>query len=131
MEKQIILAVDCVVFNERGELLVIKRGKEPYMGMYALPGGKVEYGESAEDAALRELREETGIEGVITKLVGVYSKPGRDPRGHAVSITFLVTPAADSVPMDGDDAASAEFVGEWDNLSFAFDHRDIIEDARL
>lgn len=127
--QQIILTVDCVVFNERGELLVIKRGNDPFKGMFALPGGRVEYGESTESASLRELKEETGIDGVITRLIGVYSKPGRDPRGHAVSIAFLVTPKRGAVPVGGDDAVSARFVKEWETLSFGFDHMDIIRDA--
>src|SRR5436190_8481638 len=71
------------------EILLIKRGRPPYAGMYALPGGKVHLDESAEQAALRELEEETGLSGVALWQVATESSPGRDPRGRYVSVIFL------------------------------------------
>jgi 8-oxo-dGTP diphosphatase len=122
------LAADCVVFDREGRLLLIKRGHAPFKGRYALPGGFVEIGETVEDAALRELKEETGIDGKIVRLIGVYSDPKRDPRGHTVSAAFLVRPRSTKV-QGGDDAASAAFVEDWRGLKLAFDHNAILKDA--
>ncbi len=101
-----LLTVDCVVFDAAGALLLIERGHEPFKGCYALPGGFVDVGETVEEAALRELKEETGASGRVMRLIGVYSEPSRDPRGHTVSAAFVVE--WDGAPVSGgDDAASA------------------------
>ncbi|MBL8543394.1 MAG: NUDIX hydrolase [Hyphomonadaceae bacterium] len=123
-----LLTVDCVVFDAAGRLLLIKRKKPPFEGQYALPGGFVDLGETVEAAALRELKEETGVEGKIETLIGVYSDPTRDPRGHTVSAAFLVRTDAASA-QGGDDAAEADFVAEWRGLKLAFDHNKIVADA--
>ena len=125
----IVLTIDCVVFNQQNELLLIKRGRQPFQGKYALPGGWVEYGETVEQAALRELKEETGVEAHSLQLIGVYSEPNRDPRGHCVSAAFLVQFPDVAVIEAGDDAASAEFVKDWKEIDFAFDHKKILADA--
>lgn len=123
-----LLTADCVVLDGEGRLLLVRRGNPPFKGKYALPGGFVEIGETVESAALRELREETGIEGKIIRLIGVYSNPKRDPRGHTVSTAFLIRPRS-TKPKGGDDAASAAFVTEWRALKLAFDHNAIVADA--
>lgn len=123
-----LLTADCVVFDRADRLLLIKRGNPPFKGKYALPGGFVEIGETVEDAALRELHEETSIEGKIIALIGVYSDPKRDPRGHTVSTAFLVRPKSTKVE-GGDDAASAAFIEDWQDLKLAFDHNRIVADA--
>jgi len=123
-----LLTVDCIVFDRTDRLLLIKRGHPPFKGKYALPGGFVEIGETVEAAALRELKEETGIDGKVIARVGVYSNPKRDPRGHTVSAAFLVRPKSTKV-IGGDDAASAEFVADWRGLKLAFDHNEILADA--
>jgi len=128
-KNHITLTVDCIVFNEQNELLLIKRGHEPFVGSYALPGGRVEYGETVEQAALRELKEETGVKVESLQLVGIYSEPNRDPRGHSVSAAFLVRFPEGASVQAGDDAASAEFVKDWRNIDFAFDHKKILADA--
>lgn len=128
MHRQPALAADCVVFDRQGRLLLIRRKNPPFQGQYALPGGFVDYGERMETAALRELREETGIDGKILRLVGVYSRPDRDPRGHCVSAVYLVDPG-DAMPVAGDDAAAAEFVADHASLTLAFDHGEIVADA--
>jgi 8-oxo-dGTP diphosphatase len=122
------IAADCVVFDAKDRLLLIRRKNPPYQGQYALPGGFVELGETTEQAALRELKEETGISAARAKLIGVYSDPTRDPRHHVIGIAYLVevgTPA----PSAGDDAATAEFVSEWRNHTLAFDHNKVLLDA--
>ncbi len=108
--------------------MLIKRGNPPFKGQYALPGGFVEIGESVEDAALRELEEETGVSGKIVSLIGVYSAPNRDPRAHTVSTAFLVRASSNKVA-GGDDAAWASFVADWKTLKLAFDHNQILADA--
>src|SRR5690606_39615632 len=83
-----LLSTDCVVFNPRGEVLLIKRKNPPFQGQFALPGGFVDVGETVEDACRRELMEETGVRAGRLTLVGVYSDPKRDPRGHTASVVF-------------------------------------------
>ena len=117
------------MFDRDNRLLVIKRKHPPFKGRFALPGGFVDVGETVEAAALRELREETGIEGRIVRLIGVYSDPKRDPRGHAVSTAFLIKPRSTKA-QGGDDAASAAFIEGWRTLRLAFDHEKIVGDAR-
>lgn len=126
--KQPGLAADCVFFDSKDRLLLVRRKHPPFEGYYALPGGFIEMGETTEQAALRELKEETGIDAAIAKLVGVYSDPKRDPRGHIISIVYLVH-APDCEPRAGDDAAEAEFVSDWRNKRLAFDHEKVVGDA--
>jgi 8-oxo-dGTP diphosphatase len=128
MHKQPALAADSVVFDKAGRLLLIRRKNPPFQGQYALPGGFVDYGERMQEAALRELREETGIEGRIIRLIGVYSKPDRDPRGHCVSAVYLVD-GGDQQPVAGDDAESAEFIENYRAQRLAFDHDEVVADA--
>src|SRR5215831_19027348 len=106
------IAADSVVFDDAGAVLLIRRKNPPFRGMYALPGGFVEVGETTEAAALRELKEETGIEGHSPRLIGVYSDPSRDPRHHTIGIAYLVQ-ARSYAAKAGDDAAAAEFVLNW------------------
>jgi len=125
-----LLTVDCVVFNGKGHPLLIKRKNPPFRGAYALPGGFVDLGESVEDAAKRELLEETGLKAGKLHLIGVYSKPRRDPRGDTVSIAYL-TKTGRQTPIAGDDAASAEWISDWRERKLAFDHKAIIKAALI
>ena len=122
------LSVDAVLFDQQGRLLLIRRKYPPFQGQYALPGGFVDYGETVETAVQRELEEETGVRTGITRLVGVYSAPDRDPRRHNVSVAFLMQPSAQQ-PVGGDDAASAAYIDNWKDVELAFDHRRIVDDA--
>jgi len=128
LHKNPALAADAVVFDRHGRLLLIRRKNPPFKGRYALPGGFVEYGESAERAVLRELHEETGLKVKSPRLIGVYSNPRRDPRGHVVSIAYLVLVGTPE-PKGGSDAISAEFVDNWRGKKLAFDHAQIVADA--
>ena len=122
------LTVDGVVV-EGNAVLLIRRRNPPFAGDYALPGGFVDYGETVEAAVVREVREETGLEVVVARLVGVYSDPNRDPRGHTVSITYLVH-RRDGTLAGADDAEDARFF-LFDALPpLAFDHARILADAR-
>ena len=123
------LTVDCVAIDREGRLLLIRRKNPPYAGTYALPGGFVDVGETVEDACRRELMEETGIKAGRLALIGVYSDPRRDPRGHTCSVAFL-TRILHARPKAGDDAAGAQWVKPWSTLELAFDHARIVADAR-
>lgn len=122
------LATDCVALDAKGRLLLVRRGQPPFKGRYALPGGFVEIGETVEEACRRELMEETGVKAGKLELVGVYSDPKRDPRGHMCSVVFL-TRVARARPRAGDDAAAAEWVEDWAARDLAFDHARIVADA--
>ena len=110
--------------NQEGAVL-IKRGRPPWG--WALPGGFIDYGESAEDAAVREAKEETGLDVELKGQFRVYSAPDRDPRQHTLSVVFLAT--ASGQPKAGDDAAQVR-VFAWDEIppELAFDHRQILDD---
>lgn len=123
------LTVDCVVFDPTGRVLLIRRRHEPFKGGYALPGGFVEIGETVEEACRRELHEETGVSARDLRLVGVYSDPSRDPRGHTVSVAFLAQLVAPAEAVAGDDAAAAEWVADWRQRRLAFDHAQVLADA--
>jgi 8-oxo-dGTP diphosphatase len=124
-----LLTTDCVAIDARGRVLLIKRGHTPFKGKYALPGGFVDIGETVEEACRRELKEETGVKAGRLELIGVYSDPKRDPRGHTCSVAFLARVGGAAVTA-GDDAASAEWVEDWSKLDLAFDHAKILRDAR-
>jgi 8-oxo-dGTP diphosphatase len=123
------LTVDCVVLDRQQRLLVVRRGKPPFKGMYALPGGFVDIGEAVEDACRRELMEETGVRAGKLQLLGVYSDPKRDPRGHTCSVAFLTRIQRASAKA-GDDAAAVEWIENWSSADMAFDHARILADAK-
>lgn len=121
------LMVDVVIPSGEGVVL-IRRGSEPFEGRWALPGGFVEVGETVEQAAVRETAEETGLAVEISGLVGVYSDPERDPRGHNVSVAFLVRVLSGDMQASSD--ASEVAVLEPTSVELAFDHAKIIADAQ-
>ena len=125
-------AIDAVIIDENETVVLIKRRNPPFQNHWALPGGFVELGEKVEDAVLREAEEETGLPVRILKLVGVYSDPKRDPRGHVISITYLCKRLDSAAhPQGGDDAKEAKVFNrqELENIPLAFDHNLIIHDA--
>jgi 8-oxo-dGTP diphosphatase len=127
MHKSPALTVDAVIVKEE-EIVLIRRKREPFRGQYALPGGFVEYGETVEAALLREVLEETGLVVQIESLVGVYSDPRRDPRGHVVSVAFTAS-VVEGALAGGSDAAATML---WDVTKLpplAFDHAQIVRDA--
>jgi len=121
-----LLAADAVILFQDG-IVLIRRNNPPYQGCYALPGGFVEIGETVEEAAIREAREETGLDINLLGLVGVYSDPARDPRGHVVSVAFLARGSGQL--QSGSDAWSAEVFSPVELPRLAFDHEQIIRDA--
>jgi 8-oxo-dGTP diphosphatase len=118
--------VDVVIPAEEGVVL-IRRGSDPFVGQWALPGGFVDVGETVEAAAQREAAEETGLAVELARLVGVYSDPDRDPRGHNVSVAFLARVLGGDLAAASD--ASEVAVLDPGTVDLAFDHRRIIDDA--
>lgn len=138
------LTADICIFARSGEgwrLLLIRRGGHPYLGCWALPGGFADQGETVEATAARELQEETGLTGLPLRLVGVYSAPGRDPRGWTVSAAYAARVEGQLDAVAADDAAEAgwfdvttpkdgpAFVALPGGQKLAFDHARIIADA--
>ena len=124
------LTVDAVILYEGNNIVLIRRKNPPYQGELALPGGFVDIGETVENACIREVREETNINVKIKKLIGVFSDPKRDPRGHTVTVAFLCEPEdKKSEPKALDDAEALEIVplSKISSLKIAFDHMDIIK----
>ena len=120
------LSVDIVILLPDQRLVLVERGNEPKG--WALPGGFVDVGESLEAAAVRETKEETGLDVRLVEQFRAYSDPRRDPRGHTVSTVFIGT--ADGEPRGGDDAAAARAFA-WDALPpLVFDHPEILADVR-
>jgi 8-oxo-dGTP diphosphatase len=127
-----MVTVDAVVFSlseGRTQVLLINRGKEPYKGKWAVPGGFIEIDEELEDAVARELAEETGLTGVRLEQMHAFGRCGRDPRGRQISIAFtgIATAGQDKIHA-GDDAAKAQ----WFNIKelptdLAFDHDEMIK----
>jgi 8-oxo-dGTP diphosphatase len=126
------LMVDIVIPSEAQpgdtRLVLIRRGTDPFEGQWALPGGFVEVGETTEDAAVREAEEETGLRVELVRLIGVYSEPDRDPRGHNVSVAYLAR--ARGEPSAASDAAEVSIL-DPSTVELAFDHAKIIRDAQI
>jgi ADP-ribose pyrophosphatase YjhB (NUDIX family) len=108
---------------------MVKRSKEPFKGMLALPGGFVNEGETAEDAMKREVLEETALEVEPVEILGVYSDPARDPRKHTMTVVFVAI-ITGGTEKSGDDAAGLEWVELADPGKVAFDHAQILADYR-
>lgn len=125
------VTTDCVVFTQEEEpkVLLIQRGNEPYKGCWAFPGGFMNMEETAEECAVRELKEETGLTVNRIQQIGAYSKVNRDPRGRTVSIAYLAIVDAPTAVSGMDDAAKAAWFPLSSLPDLAFDHQDILADA--
>ena len=128
------VTVDLALFRRRPsggeEVLLIRRKNDPFRGRWALPGGYVDSMEPLEAAARRELREETGQECETLVQVGAFGDPGRDPRGHTISIAFAGRLDGDAEPEGGDDAEEARWMPLEEAKDLAFDHDLILRQAR-
>jgi 8-oxo-dGTP diphosphatase len=132
------VTVDVVVLtlrDRRVHVVLIKRGAEPWRGGWALPGGFIHADETLDEAAARELREETGVDASHLEQIGTYGDPGRDPRMRVVTVAYLAVLPRVGKLHGGTDAAAAELVpvdellGSTPSRTLAFDHRTILEDA--
>ena len=122
------IMVDAIVERD-DKLLLVRRRKDPFKGCLSFPGGKVDEGEKVEDALKRELNEETSLDIEPTDILGVYSDPSRDPRGHRISITFIATIKSGDAKA-ADDAESIEWLPVNEQKDLAFDHNKILKDYR-
>jgi len=127
------VTVDIVIFALRGgslEVLLVRRGIPPFRGRWAIPGGFVLEDESLDEAARRELREETGVSDVYLEQLCSFGDPGRDPRGRVVTVAYYALVARDRAPLRaGTDAAEARWFPMADLPALAFDHRRILDYA--
>jgi 8-oxo-dGTP diphosphatase len=121
------LTVDIIILV-KDKIVLIKRLNPPYQGTWALPGGFVDIGETVEEAAVREALEETGLDVELKEMVGVFSDPKRDPRGHTVTICF--TSLGHGTLTASSDAQDAELFDPDDLPELAFDHKKIIHETR-
>jgi 8-oxo-dGTP diphosphatase len=133
----VLITVDLVIFTVRGDelqVLLVERGKEPYLGQLALPGGHLRGRETLDEAALRELNEETGVDGTHLHLeqLRTYSDPERDPRGRVITTAYLALGPNLPAPVAGTDARQAYWMPVGPLLRgdmLAFDHGSILRDA--
>lgn len=125
------VTVDIVLFHRspRLEVLLIKRRKKPFKDRWAFPGGFVDENESLENAAARELQEETGLKGIKLEQIGAFGDPGRDPRGHTVSVVFAAVLEKRQEARAADDALDARWRSARRPPKLAFDHQKILKFA--
>ena len=122
------ITVDVIIVNKKDEMLLVKRKNEPYKDCWAIPGGYLNVGkESIEDAARREVKEETDLDTMV-KFWNYYDTPDRDPRGVTITMVFIALVLNDVVATAGDDAKEVKWVkiDEVLNENLAFDHKKII-----
>lgn len=125
------VTVDLVVFTIKDKslkVLLIKRNIEPFKGKWALPGGFVQIDESLEEAAKRELKEETGIEDVYLEQLYTFGEPKRDPRGRVITITYVALINSENLKLKADtDSSDAQWFSVKKIPELSFDHAKILE----
>ncbi len=129
-----MVTVDALVFREAAaqappEVLLIRRKRPPFEGLFAIPGGFVEIDEDLEPAAHRELEEETGLAGLRLEQLRTYGRPGRDPRGRTISVVYAGTCPPGTTAEGRDDAAEARWFSTAALPPLAFDHAEILKDG--
>lgn len=119
-------ASDAILIDS-GKILLIRRSKEPGKGQWAVPGGRIEDNETAEECLVREMKEETGLDIEPTRLIGIYSEPDRDPRGIIAAAYLVKQTGGKQAP--GDDAGEVKWFPVDRLPELAFDHEKMVEDA--
>jgi ADP-ribose pyrophosphatase YjhB (NUDIX family) len=131
--KNPIPTVDTIIQRD-SQILFVKRKRDPFKEHFVFPGGFVNEGEKVEDAALREVKEETSLSVELVDILGVYSDPSRDPRGHIMSTVFIgkISDNDKNEAKAGDDAGAIQWIDleDVDNKIFGFDHKTIISDYK-
>jgi 8-oxo-dGTP diphosphatase len=129
---RLAVTTDVVIFSLRQDdlkVLLIRRAAPPFKGRWAIPGGFVNPNESLDQAALRELEEETGVRDMYLEQLYTFGAPRRDPRGRVITVAYFALVADDIAPRAGDDAAEAVWQSVYDLPDLAFDHADILKYA--
>lgn len=125
--EQVQLTSDIIIEFPDGSIVLGKRMNEPYKGMWGLPGGKMDEGETIEATAIREAKEETNLDIEITGIVGVYSQLGRDPRGRYISVVYTARVIGGELKA-GSDATEIMQTTDYMDRQLAFDHNEILKD---
>ncbi len=120
-----------IIIEEHGRVALLKRAKYPFEGLWVLPGGRVELGETVEQAAVREAHEETGLKVKLLELLGVYSAPSRDPRfSFVASVVFIAKPVSGKLRGSREGKAVWFPVSKTNKLKMGFDHRKMLWDYK-
>lgn len=128
--KKFGIAADPIILNGN-KVLLMKRSYEPFEGKFEFPGGFMEEGETVEETCVREAKEETGLDIEPVEILGVYSKPGRDPRDQYVAVAFICKPKGTNVKISQEATEASWFdLEKVDALVMGFDHGKMIEDLR-
>lgn len=125
--EKVIVASDIIIENSDDSIILVKRANEPFINQWALPRGIMEPGETIEQAAVREAKEETGLDVHLTHLIGVYTQPGRDPRGRAISVLYAVKITGGNLSA-GSDAQEVLKTKDFSQMQLAFDHNQMLID---
>lgn len=126
---RVVLTVDAVIADREGRVLVMERGTDPFRGTWVFPGGLVDPGETVEEACIREVREELGLDVKLIGLIGIYSEPGRDPRGSFVSIAYRAE-IVGGTPIITPEARAYRWLEPDEVVPMGFDHARSLADHR-
>lgn len=124
------VTVDAILISKRNSILLIERGREPFLGKWALPGGFVDMDEELDVACFREVEEETGLKVGTMKQFRAFGRVNRDPRHRTISVLFYTFLDDEPVPEAGDDASKAQWFPIDQLPELAFDHAQILEEFK-
>ncbi len=127
--QEVQMTADVIIEMGINQIVFVKRKYEPFKESWALPGGKMEDDEKIENTAIREAKEETGLDIELTGIVGVYSKPTRDPRGRYISVVYTARVVGGNLHAS-DDAEQVSVLAIENLPKLAFDHNEILEDYK-
>ncbi|MBT6774435.1 NUDIX hydrolase [Candidatus Woesearchaeota archaeon] len=117
-----------IIVEHENKILLLKRNTEPYLGKFALPGGFVDYDEQVEVAAVREVKEETGVDIEVIEILGVYSAPDRNPSKHTISTVFIAKPLNVNLISSEEGEPVWMLIDEVIKTGLCFDHDKILND---
>jgi 8-oxo-dGTP diphosphatase len=126
------IAVDVVILH-KGKIVLVKRAIKPYKGYLTLPGGFVIPGQTTRETCIKEAKEETGLDVKITKLIGVFDNPHRDPRGHTASVAYLCISIGGKLKPQKAEVSEVKLLSpkEISEIELGFDHKQIIKESGL
>lgn len=125
-----VLTSDIIIIDSKKEVLLTRRNITPYKGWWAIPGGHVEMYERVSQAAIREIKEETGLKVKIVDFLGIYDSPKRDPRGHSVCITYIAKIVSGKLQINSEVSEFGWFALNKLPKKLAFDHQQMLNDFK-